>query len=569
MNGKKINNNNSREVGFYNDGRFCYLNSVIQCLFHEKDLMQKIIDKVKGLELNNNSIISNLLFLFNIYTNTNENNLHIPGFKILFGKKYPIFSENKPQDAQEFLLCLLSCINEEINIFTKSNENFINNLFNLTIENKLKCNICSWESINKEKTNNIVLDIPDLNNTNVIQETVNVKFFIVKYNSLTNKEFISNSIPIHITKNSDIGYLKGMIISSFSNQDFKNENLFSVLINQNKNIIQFFLIDDEKVYPYFKKNNDILFYYLINEEKYESFDLNNLLFIYFSQIVNADFIFFYQYPIPIKFTNDQSFNDIHDNINNLIKNITKGEEKEYTINILHNICPQNFIFKTIIPCPLCKNQYNTIKYCNLLNYIEKSEKIVNLKKKFNYNPINLMINIKNYILSLDYFQNIDNINDKRDLIFENIQYITLKDCLNNYNKEEILFDFKCENCNNKGIIKNSRFITYNLPEYLLIKINRSPNGEPGKNPLLNMISRKFQNKNDKYVSCPYKLDYFKDNIYNLYGVIDHVPSLGFWHYYAKCRNNNGKWFLLDDHKVNEIKNKIIGKDLYLLFYAKN
>ena len=72
-----------------------------------------------------------------------------------------------------------------------------------------------------------------------------------------------------------------------------------------------------------------------------------------------------------------------------------------------------------------------------------------------------MIDIKNYILSLDYFQNIDNFNDKRVLIFENIQYITLKDCLNNYNKEEILSDFKCENCNNKGIIKNSRFITYN------------------------------------------------------------------------------------------------------------
>ena len=54
---KETNNDQSKEVGFYNDGRFCYLNSVIQCLFHEKGLMEKIINKVKGLELNNNSII--------------------------------------------------------------------------------------------------------------------------------------------------------------------------------------------------------------------------------------------------------------------------------------------------------------------------------------------------------------------------------------------------------------------------------------------------------------------------------------------------------------------------------
>ena len=566
---KETNDDQSKEVGFYNDGRFCYLNSVIQCLFHEKGLMEKILNHLKGLKLNNNYIITKLIDLYNTYITTNENNLHILRFILFFGNKYPIFSEKKPQDAQEFMLCLLNCINEEINILTNSNDNFINDLFNLTIENKLKCNICSWESVNQERTKNIVLDIPDLNNTNVIQEMINLKFFIVKYNSLMIKEFISHSIPIVINKNSDIGYLKGMIISSFSEQNFLNENLFSFLINQNKNIIKFFLIDDEKVYQYFTKNNDILFYYLINEEKYESFDFNNLLFMYFSKIVNSDFIFFYQYPIPIKFTDNQSFNDIHNNINNLIKTITKGEEKEYIINNYHNSTNQSFFFNKIIPCPLCLNQDNKIKYCNLFNSFQKSEKIVNLKKKFNYEPINLIVDIKNYDLSYHNFKDIDDFNEKRDLIFENIKYVTLKDCLDNYNKKEILNDFICENCKNKGIIKTSSFNNKNLPEYLLIKINRSPNGEPGKNPLLNMISRKFQNKNDKYVSCPYKLEYFKDNIYNLYGVIDHVPSLGFWHYYAKCRNNKGKWFLLDDHKVNEIKTKIIGKDLYLLFYANS
>ena len=569
MNVKEIKKNHFKEIGFYNEGKYCYLNSVIQCLFHEKGLMEKILNHLKGLKLNNNYIITKLIDLYNTYITTNENNLHILRFILFFGNKYPIFSEKKPQDAQEFMLYLLGCINDEINILTNSNDNFINNLFNLTIENKLKCNICSWESRNLEKTNNIVLDIPDINNTNVIQEMVNLKFFIVKYKNLNIKEFIPNSIPIEINKNYDIGYLKAIIASSFSNLDIQNENLLSILINEKKNLIKFFLIDDENVYPYFKKNNDIYFYYLINEEKNEIFDYNNLIFIYFSQIVNIDFIFFYQYPVPIKITNNQSFNDIHEEINNFIKKITKGEKKDYSINIFHNINDQGFFFKKTSPCPLCKNLDNKVKCCNLFNFFQKSEKIINLKKYFKENPVNLIIDIINYKLSLDNFQNIENINDKKNIIFDNIKYITLQDCLNYYNKEEKLLDFICEKCHNKGIIKKSSYINNNLPEYLLIKINRMFDSEPGKNPILNLISRKYQNKNDKFVSCPFNLEYFKKNIYNLYGIIDHVSSLGFWHYYAKCRNAEGKWFLLNDHRVNEIKNNIIEKDLYLLFYAKN
>lgn len=234
MNVKEIKKNHFKEIGFYNEGKYCYLNSVIQCLFHEKGLMEKILNHLKGLKLNNNYIITKLIDLYNTYITTNENNLHILRFILFFGNKYPIFSQKKPQDAQEFMLYLLGCINDEINILTNSNDNFINNLFNLTIENKLKCNICSWESRNLEKTNNIVLDIPDINNTNVIQEMVNLKFFIVKYKNLNIKEFIPNSIPIEINKNYDIGYLKAIIASSFSNLDIQNENLLSILINEKK-----------------------------------------------------------------------------------------------------------------------------------------------------------------------------------------------------------------------------------------------------------------------------------------------------------------------------------------------
>ena len=562
------NNDIKKEIGFVNEGRYCYLNSVIQCLFHERNLIEKILNYVQNFDINNNSILYNFINLYNQYNSTFENIITPKKFRENFGSQYTIFSQNSPQDAQEFMLYLLSCLNEEINILSKKNDNFINNLFNLTIETNLKCDICSWEKFLFEQNNNIVVDIPENNNSNFIHEMINIKVFLVKYNDLfLVHEFLGYSIPVKIDKNITIEYLKNVIVSSKENLD--HLNLLSVLVNENKNILKINLSDKENIYPYLKKNNDILFYYFIDKEQNKNFfNYSNLLFIYLSNIVNDDFIFFYNYPIPIIFQEEQTLEELKNIINELIKTITMGEAKNFTYNIFHNNINIKMLFKN--KCPICESKDNNKKYCELSKDHIILLKINNLLKNFEQTPINLLINIENHMLSLDAFQNIDNINEKKKIIFENIEYITLQDCLNFYNKEEILSDYICENCHNKGVKKKTNFCTNNLPEYLIIKINRCPNGEPGKNILFNMLSKKYQNKNDKFVSCPYNLDYFEGSSYYLCGIIDHVLNfLGSWHYYAKCRNKDGKWFLLDDNKVSEIHNNIINKDLYLLFYAKN
>ena len=55
-----------------------------------------------------------------------------------------------------------------------------------------------------------------------------------------------------------------------------------------------------------------------------------------------------------------------------------------------------------------------------------------------------------------------------------------------------------------------------------------------------------------------------DDIYNLYGVIEHYGTLNGGHYTAICKNN-GKWTKYDDSKTYTVDSPI-SKNAYLLFY---
>lgn len=105
----------------------------------------------------------------------------------------------------------------------------------------------------------------------------------------------------------------------------------------------------------------------------------------------------------------------------------------------------------------------------------------------------------------------------------------------------------------------------NAPKYLFITLKKYNNS---------------LKKNNHYYTFPFKnLDFSKyclgyDNyecLYNLIGIICHIGSMNFGHYYSIIKKNN-KWFLMNDDEISEFdietnKNRIFN-NAYILLYKK-
>ena len=60
----------------------------------------------------------------------------------------------------------------------------------------------------------------------------------------------------------------------------------------------------------------------------------------------------------------------------------------------------------------------------------------------------------------------------------------------------------------------------------------------------------------------------KETRYKLYGVVNHMGSLGGGHYTAYARSGD-QWYLFDDSRVEAVEaQKIVSSDAYLLFYER-
>ena len=156
-----------------------------------------------------------------------------------------------------------------------------------------------------------------------------------------------------------------------------------------------------------------------------------------------------------------------------------------------------------------------------------------------------------------------------DLYIPNIPNVTLYDCLDQYfNSETLTGDNKYYSEKYKKKIDAKKKINvWELPEVLIIIIQRFE------------INYKTQSisKNNSIIDTPieqlnlnkYVKGYNnKDNIYNLYGICNHIGSINSGHYTATIKNNNN-WYNYDDTNITLVNpNKIITNKAYCLFYQK-
>lgn len=235
--------------------------------------------------------------------------------------------------------------------------------------------------------------------------------------------------------------------------------------------------------------------------------------------------------------------------------------------------------------------YNSIKNAYIENIQEKKKLINDNLLLYTYNDsINFYENIlkNDYSLISDIFSGIyvHEIKCKECEIisrrFEQFNILqldltsnNLSDCLKQLsNKEELKDDnrYRCSTCRTETDAIKTQYI-WQEPNVLIIQLKRFN------------FANNHGTKNDKLIyfdidnlSLKNNSHYHKKNksTYSLYGVVCHFGSLNGGHYIAYTKNQeNNKWYKFDDSSVQEvipneeIEKILFSKDPYILFYEKN
>ncbi len=137
------------------------------------------------------------------------------------------------------------------------------------------------------------------------------------------------------------------------------------------------------------------------------------------------------------------------------------------------------------------------------------------------------------------------------------------DCFNEFSKAEILNNdnkWKCEHC--KQLSNAIKIISlWKVPNILIVALKRFNSLKINSNitfPIDNMYLDL-----EKYVD-----GYEKYNAkYEVFGVINHIGSMGFGHYYSYCKSVDNKWYQFDDSEVIELEN-IRTENAYVILYRK-
>ena len=129
------------------------------------------------------------------------------------------------------------------------------------------------------------------------------------------------------------------------------------------------------------------------------------------------------------------------------------------------------------------------------------------------------------------------------------------ECLNKFIESEKLDDPKSK-------YKEKYDRIWRLPKYLWINFKRFEFGEKIENmihyPIHNLNLEDYTDSSDK-INC----------VYNLKGVVNHIGSIDFGHYYCYC-NHNDKWYSFNDEDTDLIEDtsKIMNENAYILLYER-
>lgn len=147
---------------------------------------------------------------------------------------------------------------------------------------------------------------------------------------------------------------------------------------------------------------------------------------------------------------------------------------------------------------------------------------------------------------------------------------TIQDCLYNHVKYETLKNdekWLCEGKCKKKQVAQKRVTIWKTPIYLVLCLKRFEFGKMGAQKLNNLIDFPLEGLNlADYILAGNDI---MSSVYDLYGVVNHIGGPMGGHYFAYCRNRDGRWFNYNDTMVSEIgTGTIVSPMAYMLFYKK-
>lgn len=149
------------------------------------------------------------------------------------------------------------------------------------------------------------------------------------------------------------------------------------------------------------------------------------------------------------------------------------------------------------------------------------------------------------------------ITNKTNTIYDCLEQYTINETLDNINQ------WKCDKCNTKSTADKKMEI-WKTPETLIVTFKRFNYSQQKINKLIvfptvkPLFLQKWTHGYDKSSST-----------YELYAVCNHSGGTNGGHYFAFCKNLNGKWYNYNDDLVQEIPTeKVMTQYAYVLFYRK-
>lgn len=144
---------------------------------------------------------------------------------------------------------------------------------------------------------------------------------------------------------------------------------------------------------------------------------------------------------------------------------------------------------------------------------------------------------------------------------------SIYDCLNLFTQPEMMDgDNKvtCDNC--KCPREQEKTIAlWRTPNVLIVLLKRFRSFGQNSAKINNMVNYPFRLDLSPYCGSSDKLN----SQYDLYAVCNHVGNVGGGHYYAYCKDMDGKWRTYNDSSVSEMKDSdVIAQSAYCLFYHK-
>ena len=150
------------------------------------------------------------------------------------------------------------------------------------------------------------------------------------------------------------------------------------------------------------------------------------------------------------------------------------------------------------------------------------------------------------------------------LIPENINNINIIDLIKHYFKKDYVSK-NCDNCKKEMKFSQDTKIAH-PPDILMLSIQRFK-----ENNEKNNCNVKINEIIDIREFIDYECGYNEESLYVLYGIINHIGSVDFGHYYSYIKVNNQDWYEFNDVSVKSLDYNFYDVDspnAYILIYQK-